>query len=68
MQELGIKPADASVKDLGIEDGKAHWNLPPQQLINFALQVRPGKADKLPEPSPSTQVNSPVDLQKTSSP
>jgi phosphoenolpyruvate carboxykinase (ATP) len=38
MQELGTKPADASVKDLGIEDGIAHWNLPPQDLINFALQ------------------------------
>jgi phosphoenolpyruvate carboxykinase (ATP) len=43
MQELGIKPADASVKDLGIEDGKAHWNLPPQQLIQFALKAGQAK-------------------------
>lgn len=38
MQELGIKPADASVVDLGIEDGKAHWNLSPQQLTKIAVQ------------------------------
>ncbi len=37
MQELGIKPADASVEDLGIEEGKAHWNLPPEQLAARAL-------------------------------
>lgn len=37
MQELGIKPADASVADLGIEEGKAYWNLPPDQLIARAL-------------------------------
>lgn len=37
MQELGIRPADASVTDLGIEDGKAHWNLPPHQLITIAV-------------------------------
>ena len=43
MQELGIKPADASVKDLGIEDGKAHWNLPPNQLIQYALTAGQAK-------------------------
>ena len=39
MQELGIKPADVSVKDLGIEDGKAYWNLPPHLLIQYALNA-----------------------------
>jgi phosphoenolpyruvate carboxykinase (ATP) len=43
MQELGIKPPDASVKDLGIEDGKAHWNLPPHQLIQHALKAGQAK-------------------------
>ena len=43
MQELGIKPADASVTDLGIEDGKAHWNLSHQQLIQFALKAGQAK-------------------------
>jgi phosphoenolpyruvate carboxykinase (ATP) len=39
MLELGIKPAHASVADLGIGDGKAHWNLPPAQLIKFAVDA-----------------------------
>jgi phosphoenolpyruvate carboxykinase (ATP) len=39
MQEHGIKPSDTSVKDLGIEHGVAHWNLPPHQLIDMALQA-----------------------------
>lgn len=39
MLELGIKPADASVKDLGISDGKAHWNLSPDQLTQIAIQA-----------------------------
>ena len=39
MQELGTKPADASMKDLGIEDGKAHWNLPSHLLIQHALKA-----------------------------
>lgn len=38
MLELGVKPANASVKDLGISDGKAHWNLPPDALVQAALQ------------------------------
>src|SRR5688572_21776260 len=39
MLELGIKPADASVKDLGISDGKAHWNLSPDQLTQIAIHA-----------------------------
>src|SRR5690349_5085755 len=39
MQELGLKPANASVKDLGIEDGKAHWNLPPESLTAIAVKL-----------------------------
>jgi phosphoenolpyruvate carboxykinase (ATP) len=38
MLELGIKPTHASVTDLGISDGKAHWNLPPDQLARIAVQ------------------------------
>jgi phosphoenolpyruvate carboxykinase (ATP) len=44
MQELGIKPANTSVTDLGIEEGKAHWNLPPDQLATIAIQARQAKA------------------------
>ena len=39
MLELGIKPNNASVQDLGISDGKAHWNLPPDQLIQHAVKA-----------------------------
>jgi phosphoenolpyruvate carboxykinase (ATP) len=37
MLELGLKPADASVRDLGISDGKAHWNLSPEALIEASI-------------------------------
>jgi phosphoenolpyruvate carboxykinase (ATP) len=43
MQELGLKPANASVKDLGIEDGKAHWNLTPDELIAHTIRSGQGK-------------------------
>ena len=39
MLELGLKPANASVADLGISDGKAHWNLPPEQLASMAVKA-----------------------------
>jgi phosphoenolpyruvate carboxykinase (ATP) len=39
MLELGIKPTHTSVTDLGISDGKAHWNLPPDQLVKHAVQA-----------------------------
>lgn len=38
MLELGYRPPKASVCDLGIMDGKAHWNLSPDQLISHALE------------------------------
>ncbi len=38
MLELGSKPVNASLMDLGIMDGKAHWNLPPDDLIAFAIR------------------------------
>ncbi len=38
MLELGLKPANTSVTDLGISDGKAHWNLSPEQLSKIALE------------------------------
>lgn len=37
MLELGSKPANASVTDLGISDGKAHWNLSPDELQRIAI-------------------------------
>lgn len=39
MLELGTKPANASVKDLGISDGKAHWNLSPEALAKRAVEA-----------------------------
>ncbi len=39
MQESGVKPANASVKDLGIQNGTAHWNLPPEQLAKIAVNL-----------------------------
>jgi phosphoenolpyruvate carboxykinase (ATP) len=43
MLELGLKPANASVTDLGISDGKAHWNLSPEQLSKIALDAGQAK-------------------------
>lgn len=43
MLELGIKPANASVTDLGISDGKAHWNLPPDLLEKRAIELGQAK-------------------------
>lgn len=37
MLELGNKPENASVRDLGILTGKAFWNLPPEELAAHAL-------------------------------
>jgi phosphoenolpyruvate carboxykinase (ATP) len=37
MLELGLKPENTSLRDLGIMDGKAHWNLPPEELIEISL-------------------------------
>lgn len=42
MLELGIKPDNTSVMDLGILDGIAHWNLSPEQLM--AISVSKGQA------------------------
>jgi len=38
MLELGIKPLETTVQDLGITDGIAHWNLSPQELVTIAMQ------------------------------
>lgn len=43
MLELGTKPAGASVADLGIADGKAHWNLSPDDLQKIALDTGQAK-------------------------
>jgi phosphoenolpyruvate carboxykinase (ATP) len=44
MLELGIKPERTSLRDLGILDGKAHWNLTPEELIE--ISVRKGQATR----------------------
>lgn len=38
MLELGRKPENTSLRDLGILDGKAHWNLTPEELIRISVQ------------------------------
>lgn len=38
MLELGIKPENCSVRDLGILDGKAFWNLSPEHLMDIAVE------------------------------
>ena len=43
MLELGRKPENASVRDLGIMDGKAYWNLSPNELIDISLQTGQAK-------------------------
>jgi phosphoenolpyruvate carboxykinase (ATP) len=43
MLELGIKPGYATVKDLGISDGIAHWNLSPEELTSKSLTTGQAK-------------------------
>ena len=38
MLELGRKPENTSLMDLGILDGKAYWNLSPRELIDISLR------------------------------
>ena len=38
MLELGRKPENTSLRDLGILDGKAHWNLTQKELIQISLR------------------------------
>jgi phosphoenolpyruvate carboxykinase (ATP) len=37
MLELGKKPENTTLRDLGILDGIAHWNLPPKELVWIAV-------------------------------
>jgi phosphoenolpyruvate carboxykinase (ATP) len=37
MQEIGRKPSNGSVIDLGITQGVAHWNLSPKELATIAV-------------------------------
>jgi len=43
MLEYGIRPTNASVSHLGIKEGKAHWNLPPNQLAEIAVKLGQAK-------------------------
>jgi phosphoenolpyruvate carboxykinase (ATP) len=43
MLELGSKSGNATVMDLGISDGIAHWNLSPEELTAFTLKKGQGK-------------------------
>jgi phosphoenolpyruvate carboxykinase (ATP) len=38
MQEIGRKPSNGTVKELGISQGRAHWNLHPEELIRIAIE------------------------------
>jgi len=42
MQEFGTKSDDYSIAELGIKEGKAHWNLSPENLA--AIAVHSGQA------------------------
>lgn len=42
MEEIGIKPAQSTVKDLGISKGTAYWNLPSDELYNLAQENEQG--------------------------
>jgi phosphoenolpyruvate carboxykinase (ATP) len=42
MQEFGIKPAGTSMKDLGIKEGIAHWNLSPAELAEISVKKGQG--------------------------
>lgn len=46
MLELGRKPENTSMMDLGILDGKAHWNLTPPELIKLSLQKENARRTK----------------------
>lgn len=39
MQESGVKPSNASIKDIGITNGTAHWNLPPAELAEISVKL-----------------------------
>jgi phosphoenolpyruvate carboxykinase (ATP) len=39
MLELGRKPENGTLMDLGILDGKVHWNLSPKELIDIAVRT-----------------------------
>jgi len=43
MLEYGIRPTNASISHLGIKEGKAHWNLPPNQLAEIAVRLGQAK-------------------------
>jgi phosphoenolpyruvate carboxykinase (ATP) len=45
MLELGNKSGNATVMDLGIADGTAHWNLPPDELISHTVKRGQGELD-----------------------
>lgn len=43
MEETGIKPQNTSVSELGIINGKVHWNLSPEQLVAITVQSGQGQ-------------------------
>lgn len=42
MQEVGIKPEKSFLKNLGILEGIAHWNLSPSELVKIAVAKNQG--------------------------
>lgn len=43
MLELGLKPSNMSLRDLGIVNAKAHWNLEPESLAKISLNLSQAK-------------------------
>jgi phosphoenolpyruvate carboxykinase (ATP) len=43
MLELGLKSGNATVMDMGIADGIAHWNLSPDELISITVRNGQGQ-------------------------
>ena len=38
MQDYGVKPAHASLEELGIKNANEHWNLSPEKLADIAIE------------------------------
>ncbi len=47
MLEIGKKPSNGTVTDIGITEGKAHWNLDPEELIAIATKQGQAKETSL---------------------
>lgn len=46
MLELGIKPGNTTLRDLGISDGVAYWNFSPEELVAHTIKKGQGQLAK----------------------